>query len=307
MTVVITFSTIGTDAGPFNLYSNVDGYAAAFAVGISKVALLLGYPSNAVPDGTTIVRAKSAGVCTNFIDMTILPVITTTTTTTLTPTTTTTTTSVPTTTTTTSGGPTTTTTSTTIVPFTTTTTTTAGGPTTTTTSSTTITTTSTTTAPPPFNANLTFTNFTAACANPLNTYAYTSTDVEGTHFWSDPGMTVPINSGTQYFKFNDTAYKTTAPNGVVTGSFNCEASSEAYEFAVGSSNASGVSCCAFVVGSTFTLYTDTISPTPGMHTYYTDAGLTTPFNGNNLFWKNVSLGEADQITNIGFFSNRTIC
>lgn len=91
MTVYITFSSVGTDAGPFNLYSNVDGYASPFAVNVPKASLLAGYPSASVPDGTTIIRARSTGVCTNFTDLPVLPAPITTTTT-LAPVTTTTTT-----------------------------------------------------------------------------------------------------------------------------------------------------------------------------------------------------------------------
>lgn len=105
MTVLITLTTAGADTGPFNLYSNVDGYVSAFETGVSKTALLAGYSSALVPNGTTTIRIKSTGTCVNYIDVTV--VTTTTTTTTGTPTTTTTTTGIP--------------------PTTTTTTTTAGG------------------------------------------------------------------------------------------------------------------------------------------------------------------------------------
>jgi hypothetical protein len=93
MTVLITLTTAGTDTGPFNLYSNVDGYVSAFETGVSKAALLAGYSSALVPNGTTTIRIKSTGTCVNYIDVTV--VTTTTTTTTGTPTTTTTTTTVP--------------------------------------------------------------------------------------------------------------------------------------------------------------------------------------------------------------------
>ncbi len=122
MTVYITFTSFGSDAGPFNLYSNVDLYASPFAVGVTQAQLLAGYPSSSVPDGTTIIRVVSVGVCTNYVDLSIIPVPPTTSstsssstsTTTLVPTTTTTTTP---------AGPTTTTT--TLPPTTTTTTTNA--------------------------------------------------------------------------------------------------------------------------------------------------------------------------------------
>lgn len=73
MTVVITLTTAGTNTGPFNLYSNVDGYTSAFATGVSKSALLAGYTSTVVPSGATIVRALSTGTDCNgsYVDMSI--------------------------------------------------------------------------------------------------------------------------------------------------------------------------------------------------------------------------------------------
>ena len=82
MTVLITFTSFGSDAGLFNLYSNADGFISAFAVGISKAQLLAGYPAT-VADGTTIIRVKSAGVCLNYVDLPIVTFPTTTTSTTL--------------------------------------------------------------------------------------------------------------------------------------------------------------------------------------------------------------------------------
>lgn len=79
MYVFITLTSAGADSGPFNLFSNVDGFTSAFATGVSKAALLAGY-SVIAPAGTTTVRIMSNGVCTNFIDV-IVSVTTTTTTT----------------------------------------------------------------------------------------------------------------------------------------------------------------------------------------------------------------------------------
>ena len=93
MTVLITLTTAGTDTGPFDLYSNLDGYVSAFETGVSKAALVAGYSSALVPNGTTTIRIKSTGTCVNYIDVTVIT--TTTTTTTATPTTTTTTTAAP--------------------------------------------------------------------------------------------------------------------------------------------------------------------------------------------------------------------
>jgi hypothetical protein len=98
MTVLITLTTAGTNSGPFNLYSNLDGYTSAFETAVSRSALLAGYPSALVPDYTTTVRVLSTGVCTNYVDIAVEAIPTTTTTTTIAPTTTTTTTVAPTTT-----------------------------------------------------------------------------------------------------------------------------------------------------------------------------------------------------------------
>jgi len=92
MTVLITLTTAGTDSGPFDLYSNSTGSWVKFEDNVSKSALLAGYTSTLVPDGTTSVRVQSDGVCVNHID---IVVITTTTTSTSTSTTTSTTTLAP--------------------------------------------------------------------------------------------------------------------------------------------------------------------------------------------------------------------
>jgi hypothetical protein len=113
--IIIGIQNIGIDAGPFDLYSDVDNFTTAFETGISKVDIELGYNTQA-PDNSTIIRCQSTGVCDNFLDITITaqPTTTTTTsTTTSTTTTSTTTTTLPPTTTSTTLPPTTTTTSTT--------------------------------------------------------------------------------------------------------------------------------------------------------------------------------------------------
>ena len=71
MTVLITLTVAGADSGPFNLYSNLDGFTSAFEVGVSKAALLAGYSSALVPNFTTVIRVLSTGDCTNYIDITL--------------------------------------------------------------------------------------------------------------------------------------------------------------------------------------------------------------------------------------------
>ena len=81
MTVLVTLSLAGTDVGPFNLFSNVDGYTTPIVTGVSRAALLAGYSLTGVPDTATVIRAKSTGTCTNFLDMYIIGGTTTTSTT----------------------------------------------------------------------------------------------------------------------------------------------------------------------------------------------------------------------------------
>lgn len=86
MTILITLTTAGSDSGPFNLYSDVDGFTSAFEVGVAKIDLLAGYSSSLVPDPTTIIRVMSNNpFCTNYIDLELYPPTTTTTTTLVSP------------------------------------------------------------------------------------------------------------------------------------------------------------------------------------------------------------------------------
>lgn len=88
MTIYILLTTPATDAGPFNLYSDVDGFVAPFSINVDKATLLGGY-SATVPNGTTIVRIVSIGDCTNYIDFEVgggpVPTTTTTSSTTVNP------------------------------------------------------------------------------------------------------------------------------------------------------------------------------------------------------------------------------
>lgn len=93
MTVLITLTTAGSDTGPFNLLSNIDGFTVPFESSIAKLDLESGYTSYLVPEGTTVIRVQSTGpLCNNYVDISIEE--TTTTTTTEAPSTTTTTTTI---------------------------------------------------------------------------------------------------------------------------------------------------------------------------------------------------------------------
>lgn len=100
MTVTITLTISGSNTGPFDLYSDTDGYTTAFESAVARASLIAGYTTALVPDGTNTIRLVSTGECTNYIDISVIPYTTTTTstssTTTSTSTTTTTTTAAPT-------------------------------------------------------------------------------------------------------------------------------------------------------------------------------------------------------------------
>jgi hypothetical protein len=80
MTVLVTLTLAGADTGPFDIYSDADGYTTPLASGISKAALQAGYTLTGVPDGATIIRVTSLATCTNSLDMLISGGTTTTTT-----------------------------------------------------------------------------------------------------------------------------------------------------------------------------------------------------------------------------------
>ena len=101
MTVLITLTIAGSDTGPFDLYSDVDGFVVPFENNVPKASLIAGYTSSLVPNGAVVIRVTSDSVCTNYIDLIIGATTTTTststsTTTSTSSTTTTTTTAAPT-------------------------------------------------------------------------------------------------------------------------------------------------------------------------------------------------------------------
>lgn len=77
---------LGTNIGPFMIYSNWDGFTAFYGNNISLNSLLNGITLT-VPDGTTQVKIRSNGNCTNSIIVDVGPTVTITSTTTSTSTT----------------------------------------------------------------------------------------------------------------------------------------------------------------------------------------------------------------------------
>ena len=71
-TVTVTLTTAGADTGPFNIFSDASTppYSSALnASPISRNDMLTGVTLTNVPDGTTILRVQSTGVCQSSIDI----------------------------------------------------------------------------------------------------------------------------------------------------------------------------------------------------------------------------------------------
>lgn len=81
MTVTITLTLAGSDTGPFNLYSDVDGYTSAFQTGVPRGDFLTGLTISTVPDGTTEILVRSTGVCQRDLYLSVAGAPATTTTT----------------------------------------------------------------------------------------------------------------------------------------------------------------------------------------------------------------------------------
>lgn len=82
-TVLITLTTDLPYIGPFDIYTDADGYTTPIHTGIAKALLLSGFVSNIVPDTANQIRLLSThAYCNNFLTKPIIDPSTTTTTTT---------------------------------------------------------------------------------------------------------------------------------------------------------------------------------------------------------------------------------
>jgi hypothetical protein len=284
MNVLITLTTAGADTGPFNLYSNTDSYVTAFQTNIAKSLLVAGYTSTVVPAGTTTVRVKSTGLCTTYVDLFI------------------------------TGPSTTTTTTTAPIGPTTTTTTTAGGPTTTTTT--------TTAAPSDQWYQLTDCDTLAVDYSAMYpssgtqfvlnqrvidlastiwkvTQIYTSSPggsglfIGPTGFTGCPGdPTTTTTTSTSTSTSSTTTTTTTA-----TPTTTTTTTLVYYAFSLTAGGIDSATACADS-SAAITLYGSNISFLSNA-TFYNDYTLLSPYDGSNLYYKNVANNEYVQISSIG--------
>lgn len=70
--IQIQSNNIGIDAGPFNIFSQVNGFTEAFETDITPVQLLIGFISYNAPVGTTIIRVVSTSEdCNEYVEETV--------------------------------------------------------------------------------------------------------------------------------------------------------------------------------------------------------------------------------------------
>ena len=69
MEALLKLTVAGNNTGPFELYSDVDGFHNPFETGVLKDDLVSGYLTATIPDYTTIVRVENdttVSICSNF-------------------------------------------------------------------------------------------------------------------------------------------------------------------------------------------------------------------------------------------------
>lgn len=69
MDVFLQLTSAGSDSGPFNLFTEEDGFLVPFETDVDKSILEAGAIFTTVPTYTNIVRIKSNGNCVNYVDI----------------------------------------------------------------------------------------------------------------------------------------------------------------------------------------------------------------------------------------------
>jgi len=71
MVVFLQLTIAGTDTGPFDIYTDSDGYATAVQTNVTRQTLIDGFNCTVIPNDATIIRARSTGLCINYDDASI--------------------------------------------------------------------------------------------------------------------------------------------------------------------------------------------------------------------------------------------
>lgn len=75
MTGAVQVNKIGTALQTFYLYSDINGFTAPFASGVTRNELLLGYATDQIPNSTTVIRVMSVDVPGKYLDISTSPVV----------------------------------------------------------------------------------------------------------------------------------------------------------------------------------------------------------------------------------------
>jgi hypothetical protein len=71
MTGAVQINNIGTALQTFYLYSDVNGFTAPFESGVTRKSLLLGHPTDKIPNSTTVIRVMSVDVPGKYLDINV--------------------------------------------------------------------------------------------------------------------------------------------------------------------------------------------------------------------------------------------
>jgi hypothetical protein len=252
--ILITLTTAGADTDNFSLYTDLDGYTTPIETGISKAFLVIGYVSNLVPDGATVIRVQSVSACTNYVDFPITGITTTTTSTT--------------------------TSTTTPEPTTTSTTTSTTTPEPTTTSTTT-----STTTPEPTTTSTTTSTTTAACDCTYYNVVVTSEDINNATGNTNPAWNNTVwayyydcGTGTYsdviYSSADNYYHSLCNNNNILITPYLYNHINDAATVVVSSTITNSLDCCSS--GTTTTTSTTTSTTTPAPTTTSTTTSTTTP-------------------------------
>jgi hypothetical protein len=75
MTGAVQIYTIGTALQTFYLYSDINGFTAPFASGVTRDELLIGYATDQIPNSTAVIRVMSVDVPGKYLDISTSPVV----------------------------------------------------------------------------------------------------------------------------------------------------------------------------------------------------------------------------------------
>jgi hypothetical protein len=71
MDILVTLTNTGIDSGPFDIYSDLDGFVTPIVSDVLKSNLISGYQLYNLSTSVKVIRVKSKGTCLNYVDLII--------------------------------------------------------------------------------------------------------------------------------------------------------------------------------------------------------------------------------------------